>query len=92
MSANSTHEFPARVGGVPDAFDFLPFIVFAALYASLIPIVVWRMAHPRSRTTVLIGTSGFTIERYVPLHSRPPSAPLLPAPSPQSVIIMMAER
>ena len=57
--------FPAPVGGAPDALDLAPSIVFAILYALLVPIVLWRMVHPQSRTTVLLSTSFFSIERYV---------------------------
>ncbi|PIL33536.1 hypothetical protein GSI_04159 [Ganoderma sinense ZZ0214-1] len=65
MSANSTNPFPAPVGGVPDALDFAPSVFFAVLYALMAPIVIWRMAHPRSRNTVLLTTSLFSIERVV---------------------------
>ncbi|PIL33535.1 hypothetical protein GSI_04158 [Ganoderma sinense ZZ0214-1] len=63
MSTNSTHEFPAPVGGVPDALDFAPSIFFAALYAILVPFALWRIVHPRSRNVVLIATTFFCIER-----------------------------
>ncbi|PIL33526.1 hypothetical protein GSI_04149 [Ganoderma sinense ZZ0214-1] len=65
MSTNATHEFPAPVGGIPDALDFAPSIVFATLYAVLVPVAIWRISHPRSRTTVLLGTTFFSIERVV---------------------------
>ena len=65
MPDNSARAFPAPVGGAPDALDLAPSIVFAILYALLVPIVLWRMVHPQSRTTVLLSTSFFSIERYV---------------------------
>ena len=68
MSTNSTQPFPAPVGGVPDSLDFAPSIVFAVLYALIAPIAIWRITHPRSRNTVLIGTTFFSVERYVSLH------------------------
>ena len=68
MSTNSTQAFPALVGGVPDSLDFAPSVVFVVLYALIAPIAIWRIAHPRSRNTVLIGTTFFSIERYVFPH------------------------
>ena len=65
MSSNSTHEFPAPVGGVPYPLDFAPSILFAVLYGLMVPVVVFRMIHPRSRNGVLIGTMFFSIERCV---------------------------
>ncbi|KAM5543024.1 hypothetical protein V8D89_003408 [Ganoderma adspersum] len=65
MSANSTHQFPAPVGGAPDALDFAPSVLFAVLYALMAPIIIWRMVHPRSRNTVLLTTSLFSLERVV---------------------------
>ena len=67
MPVNSTtHEFPSPIGGVPFQVDFFPSILFACLYALLVPVVLWRIIHPRSRNGVLIGTTLFSIERYVP--------------------------
>ncbi|KAM5543027.1 hypothetical protein V8D89_003411 [Ganoderma adspersum] len=65
MSSNSTHEFPSPVGGVPYPLDFAPSILFAVLYGLMLPVVVYRMVHPRSRNGVLIGTTVFSIERVV---------------------------
>ncbi|KAM5543023.1 hypothetical protein V8D89_003407 [Ganoderma adspersum] len=65
MSTNSTQEFPAPVGGVPDSLDFAPSIVFVVLYALIAPIAIWRIVHPRSRNAVLIGTTFFSIERII---------------------------
>ncbi|PIL33538.1 hypothetical protein GSI_04161 [Ganoderma sinense ZZ0214-1] len=61
----STHEFPVPVGGVPYPLDFAPSILFAVLYGLMVPVVVYRMVHPRSRNGVLIGTTVFSIERVV---------------------------
>ncbi|KAI1791184.1 hypothetical protein LXA43DRAFT_1094786 [Ganoderma leucocontextum] len=74
MSANSAHEFPAPVGGVPDALDLAPSILFAVLYASIVPVVIWRMTHPQSRNTVLIATSFFSVERLVAFSLRAKAA------------------
>ena len=63
MGSNSTHEFPAPVGGVPFPIDFAPSILFAILYGLMVPVVVFRMVHPRSRNGVLICTTVFSIER-----------------------------
>ncbi|RDX49335.1 hypothetical protein OH76DRAFT_1351148 [Lentinus brumalis] len=65
MSSNLTHEIPSPIGGVPFPIDFAPSVLFSILHALLIPIFVWRMAHPRTRTYLLIGMSIFTIERTV---------------------------
>ncbi|KAH9924984.1 uncharacterized protein BXZ73DRAFT_103361 [Epithele typhae] len=65
MSSNSTHQFPSPIGGIPIPIDFAPSVLFSALFACLSVILVWRMAHPRSRTFVLQGTLIFTIERVV---------------------------
>ncbi|KAI1791185.1 hypothetical protein LXA43DRAFT_889679 [Ganoderma leucocontextum] len=71
MPSNSTHEFPSPVSGVPDAIDPAPSILFAVLYALMVPVVIWRMVHRRSRNGVLIGTSVFGIERYVTVYLHP---------------------
>ena len=65
MSTNSTtHEFPSPIGGVPLQFDFAPSVIASFLYALLVPIALWRIIRPTSRSGVLIGTTLFTIERY----------------------------
>ena len=63
MSANVTHEFPSPVGGVPLPFDFSPAVAFSVIHALFVPIALWRITHPRSRTFVLIGTALYMIER-----------------------------
>ncbi|TBU42565.1 hypothetical protein BD309DRAFT_923309 [Dichomitus squalens] len=65
MSTNATHEFPSLVGGVPLPVDFAPSILFACLYAVMLPVVFWRIIHPRSRSAALAGTTFFSIERVV---------------------------
>ncbi|KAI0359574.1 hypothetical protein OH77DRAFT_1038151 [Trametes cingulata] len=65
MSSNSTFQFPVPVGGAPLEIDFTPSIVFCILYALLVPLAVYRLISPRSRSIVLLGTTGFTIERVV---------------------------
>lgn len=55
--------FPAPVGGLPLASDLAPSILFAVLYALLLPLTVYRIFDRRSRTVLLIGTEIFAIER-----------------------------
>lgn len=55
--------FPAPVGGTPLSADWVPSILFAVLYAMILPLTVYRMAHRRSRTLLLLGTVTFSIER-----------------------------
>jgi hypothetical protein len=57
--------FPTPVGGTPFPEDFAPSIVFAILYALLIPIMVFRVYDRHSRTTLLIGSVIFGVERQV---------------------------
>ncbi|KAF8971132.1 hypothetical protein BDZ97DRAFT_1787886 [Flammula alnicola] len=57
--------FPAPVGGTPLPADFAPSILFAVLYALLTPLMLYRMFSKRSRTTLLIGTVTFSVERVV---------------------------
>ena len=63
MSSNSTHEIPSPVGGVPLPVDFAPSILFACLYAIMVPVVLLRLIQPQSRSAVLIGATFFSIER-----------------------------
>ncbi|PCH43738.1 hypothetical protein WOLCODRAFT_18531 [Wolfiporia cocos MD-104 SS10] len=66
MSANSSHfEFPAPIGGVPFPLDFGPAVFFAVIYAICVPLVLFRLALPSSRTFVILGTMIFTVERIV---------------------------
>ena len=62
-------KFPSPIGGAPDALDLVPSIVFAILWILMLPVIVWRMAHPRSRTVMLLITSVFSLEQYVALYS-----------------------
>jgi len=59
--------FPAPVGGVVYPPDYAPSILFATLYGLLVPSIIYRVLDKRSRTTMLIGTILFSIERYVRL-------------------------
>ncbi|PPQ99763.1 hypothetical protein CVT24_009666 [Panaeolus cyanescens] len=60
------HPFPAPIGGTPlPDVDFAPSILFAILYALLIPLMVYRAFHRRSRTILLLGTIAFAVERIV---------------------------
>jgi hypothetical protein len=61
--------FPAPVGGVVYPPDYAPSILFATLYGFLVPLIIYRVLDKRSRTTMLIGTILFSIERYVRLVS-----------------------
>ncbi|KAI0758499.1 hypothetical protein BD413DRAFT_488700 [Trametes elegans] len=63
--SESTHSFPAPVGGAPLEVDFAPSILFAVLYAFLVPVAIYRAVNRRSRTAVYIGSTVFTIERVV---------------------------
>ncbi|KAI0369013.1 hypothetical protein BV20DRAFT_1113892 [Pilatotrama ljubarskyi] len=63
MSTNSIFKFPVPVGGAPLDIDFAPSIVSCVLYALLVPLALFRLISRRSRSTVLLGTTGFTIER-----------------------------
>ena len=58
-------DFPAPVGGTVYPLDFAPSILFAILYGLLLPLIVYRVVDRRSRTTLLIGTIIFSVERYV---------------------------
>lgn len=58
-------QFPAPVGGTVLPDDFIPSILFAVLYASLAPLMLYRVFNRRSRTTLLIGTIVFSVERHV---------------------------
>jgi hypothetical protein len=63
--------YPAPVGGLALPSDLAPSIVFAVLYALLLPLVVYRVFDRRSRTTLLLGTIIFSIERseYLSQHN-----------------------
>ena len=63
MSTNSTHEFPSLVGGLPLPVDYAPSVLFACLYAIMVPVVIWRRIRPQSRSLVFLGTVFFSIER-----------------------------
>ncbi|KAF8152737.1 hypothetical protein BJ912DRAFT_1015360 [Pholiota molesta] len=55
--------FPAPVGGTPFRIDFAPSLIFAVLYAALVPLMVFRMLSRRSRSILLIGNFAFSVER-----------------------------
>ncbi|OCH93094.1 hypothetical protein OBBRIDRAFT_790560 [Obba rivulosa] len=65
MSSQGTFEFPSPVGGIPLSRDFAPSIIFAILYASLLPAFAYRLIKKDSRTYVLLGCLFFCIERVV---------------------------
>ncbi|KJA20614.1 hypothetical protein HYPSUDRAFT_781786 [Hypholoma sublateritium FD-334 SS-4] len=58
-------DFPAPVGGTALPPDFVPSIIFSVLYATLTPLMLYRMFHKRSRSVLLIGTVAFSVERVV---------------------------
>lgn len=64
MSSNNV-SFPAPVGGVPFERDFGPSILFACLFAALVFVAIFRFARSATRTTVVVGTFAFAVERYV---------------------------
>ncbi|KAI0326337.1 hypothetical protein GY45DRAFT_1259180 [Cubamyces sp. BRFM 1775] len=64
------HEFPVPIGGAPLPIDFAPSIVFAVLYALLLPVIIRRVFDRRARTIVLVGTSAFAIEHIVTFSLR----------------------
>lgn len=68
MSLNSTFKIPSPVGGVPLSSDFAPSIIFAVMYGLLVPVIFYRLISPKSRNTLLIGTSTFAVERCVHEH------------------------
>lgn len=57
--------FPTPVGGTPLPVDFAPSVLFAVLYGILAPFAIFRFLQRRTRTTLLIGTLAFAIERIV---------------------------
>ncbi|TFK74055.1 hypothetical protein BDN72DRAFT_893501 [Pluteus cervinus] len=57
--------FPSPVGGTFLFIDFIPSILFAGLYALLIPLIIYRAYDRTSRTTLLIGTVIFVIGHTV---------------------------
>ncbi|GJE90504.1 hypothetical protein PsYK624_066430 [Phanerochaete sordida] len=62
---SSPFGFPSPVGGVPFDSDFGPSVLFAALFASVCLLGLWRAAVKRTRTLLVIATLIFTIERTV---------------------------
>src|SRR5258705_12860915 len=57
--------FPVPVGGTVYPNDFAPSILFATLYGLLVPLMLYRMLQRRGRSTLLISTIAFSIERRV---------------------------
>lgn len=57
--------FPVPVGGTVYPNDFAPSILFATLYGLLVPLMLYRMLQRRGRSTLLINTIAFSIERRV---------------------------
>ena len=55
--------FPAPVGGVPFEEDFAPSVIFAAVFAIIVFIGVYRLARASTRTLVILGPMAFCIER-----------------------------
>jgi len=61
----STQELkaPTPIGGVVLDIDFVPSIVFAALYGCFLPFIIWRFVRADRRTVLQITTIVFAIER-----------------------------
>ncbi|KAH7927490.1 hypothetical protein BV22DRAFT_1045306 [Leucogyrophana mollusca] len=57
--------FPAPVGGVPLPSDFGPSVFFAVLYATLIPVCIYRFMDRRSRALLAVSSTMTSIERIV---------------------------
>ncbi|KAL0945507.1 hypothetical protein HGRIS_000991 [Hohenbuehelia grisea] len=57
--------FPTPVGGASLPADFAPSILFAVLYGCLVPVLLWRTFHRRSRNLLTLGSITFSIERIV---------------------------
>lgn len=70
-------KFPSPVGGSPLALDFAPSILFAVLYASLTPLIIYRVVSPKSRSLILLGPSLMAIGRYVLFYSPFPCSVLM---------------
>lgn len=62
-STNTTAEFPSPIGGVPFDRDFIPSIVFAALYAVAALGSFYRLMRSKSRTIATISAVTFAIEQ-----------------------------
>ncbi|KAI0342025.1 hypothetical protein BDW22DRAFT_1358150 [Trametopsis cervina] len=62
---SSSVRFPSPIGGVPSEADFAPSIIFALAYAIISFGSLYRLARPRSRTIVTIGTLAHCIEHVV---------------------------
>ena len=67
---------PAPIGGVPSELDFAPSCLFVALYASLVPIALYRLFARSSRNLIVIFSLGFLVERCVRAPSIHPPLPL----------------
>ncbi|KAM6502158.1 hypothetical protein JOM56_002135 [Amanita muscaria] len=58
-------EFPAPIGGTALPIDYSPSVLFAVLYAALLPLIIFRLIDKRSRSILLISTSIFSVERII---------------------------
>lgn len=59
------YRFPAPIGGVPFDLDFVPSIIFAAIYASISMFALYRMARPSTRNIYTLGSLIYVTERSV---------------------------
>lgn len=57
--------FPTPLGGNVNEYDIIPSAIFLALYALLLPTIIWNLFVRHQWSTYLIGTSLFAIERFV---------------------------
>ncbi|KDQ64161.1 hypothetical protein JAAARDRAFT_187527 [Jaapia argillacea MUCL 33604] len=60
-----TTNFPSPIGGVALSSDLAPSIIFAIIYAILVPFNIYRLFFRKSRTIMVFGTFLFVIERSV---------------------------
>ena len=67
--SSTNMSFPAPVGGVPFERDFAPSVIFATLYAVLAIGGIYRFVRQATRTTVVIGTFAFVVERQAIFYS-----------------------
>ncbi|OCH92707.1 hypothetical protein OBBRIDRAFT_886068 [Obba rivulosa] len=65
LQGQGTFEFPSPVGGIPLSRDFAPSILFAIVYAALVPAFAHRLINKASRTLLLLGCLFFCVERVV---------------------------
>ncbi|KXN90831.1 hypothetical protein AN958_03485 [Leucoagaricus sp. SymC.cos] len=63
--SSTTHLLPPLLGGYPLKRDLVPSIICSALYASLLPLFLYRVCRKSTRTSVLSAIAGLIIERSI---------------------------